>query len=58
MLFVLLGCDHCDAWLHWMCCNITAAPPEDQKWFCPDCQKAGVGALAGSKKKGRKKKKH
>jgi hypothetical protein len=43
-----------------VCGGITAAPPEDQQWYCPDCRKAGVGVAgaAGMKKKGRKKKKH
>jgi len=67
-VLLFAGCDNCDSWLHWVCCNITAAPPEDVKWYCPDCHKAGVGAgdgagvgagaLTGIKKKGRKKKKH
>ena len=42
-----------------MCGGIIAAPPEDQKWFCPDCIKAGVGGALGlkKKKKSRKRKK-
>ncbi|KAG8440036.1 hypothetical protein GDO86_005997 [Hymenochirus boettgeri] len=44
----MIGCDICDDWYHWPCVGITAAPPEDEQWFCSKCE---------SKKKDKKHKK-
>ncbi|NP_001364051.1 TATA-box binding protein associated factor 3 S homeolog [Xenopus laevis] len=44
----MIGCDQCDDWYHWPCVGLTAAPPEDDQWFCTKCE---------SKKKDKKHKK-
>ena len=49
----MIGCDDCDAWYHWPCVNIAMEPPEDEKWFCPNCRVIH----SKSKKKSSKRKK-
>lgn len=33
----MVGCDGCDEWCHWACVGLMDAPPEDEKWYCPQC---------------------
>ncbi|MEE6481619.1 hypothetical protein FKM82_012919 [Ascaphus truei] len=44
----MIGCDVCDDWYHWPCVGLTAAPPDEEQWFCTKCE---------SKKKDKKHKK-
>ena len=37
----MIACDdkNCKlVWYHYACVNITRTPPENKKWFCPDCK--------------------
>ncbi|XP_076447730.1 uncharacterized protein LOC143284685 [Babylonia areolata] len=56
----MIGCDKCDDWYHWVCVNITTAPPEEEQWYCPRCSakeiQIPVPQVKPKGKRGRKKK--
>lgn len=38
----MIGCDNSKChkqWFHFECVNVTVAPPDNRKWYCPDCCK-------------------
>lgn len=33
------GCDFGGGWFHLPCVGLKEVPPEDCKWYCPECRK-------------------
>lgn len=49
-------CDNCDKWHHFNCLGIVNGPKENEKWFCPKCEKPSQRKSEKSKSKVKKEK--
>ncbi|XP_037040276.1 transcription initiation factor TFIID subunit 3-like [Bradysia coprophila] len=52
----MIGCDGCDAWLHWVCVGIQVPPDANEDWYCRVCIAKKQEWQGGDKKKKLKKK--